>query len=83
MKLPRDLGGEELAQLLNRYGYRIVHQTGSHIRLVSSIKGSEHRITIPKHKPLKVGTLSNILKEIAAYLEVDRQRLIEELTKQR
>ena len=53
------------------------------MRLVSSIKGSEHRITIPKHKPLKVGTLSNILKEIAAYLEVDRQRLIEELTKQR
>jgi len=34
MKLPRDMGGEELAALLGRYGYKITHQTvaicGSH-----------------------------------------------------
>ena len=79
MKLPRNLSGEELAQLLSRYGYRIVRQTGSHMRLSSSIKGSTHRITIPRHKPLRVGTLNRILKEVAAYLEVDYQELIEEL----
>ena len=79
MKLPRDLGGEELARLLGRYGYRIVRRTGSHMRLVSSSKGLEHRITIPKHKPLRVGTLSNILKEVAAYLEMERQDLIRDL----
>ncbi len=53
MKLPRNLSGEELAQLLSRYGYRIVRQTGSHMRLSSSIKGTAHRITIPKHEPLR------------------------------
>lgn len=79
MKLPRDLGGEELAKLLARYGYQVVRQTGSHMRLASSIKGAEHHVTIPRHKPIRVGTLSNILKEIAAYLEVDHKRLIEEL----
>ncbi len=46
MKLPRDLNGEELAKLLEKFGYRVVRQTGSHMRLV---KG-EHRITIPKHR---------------------------------
>jgi predicted RNA binding protein YcfA (HicA-like mRNA interferase family) len=79
MKLPRDLGGEELAALLGRYGYKITRQTGSHMRLTSTSKGFEHHITIPRHKPLRVGTLSSIVNEIAAYLEIERQKLIEEL----
>ncbi len=79
MKLPRDLGGDELARLLSRYGYKVVRQTGSHMRLVSAIKGTEHRITIPRHKPLRVGTLSRIITEVARYLETDRQTLSQEL----
>jgi predicted RNA binding protein YcfA (HicA-like mRNA interferase family) len=79
MKLPRDMGGEELAALLGRYGYKITRQTGSHMRLTSTSKGFEHHITIPRHKPLRVGTLSTIVNEIAAYLEIERQKLVEEL----
>lgn len=79
MKLPRDMGGEELAALLDRYGYKITHQTGSHMRLTSTSKGFEHHITIPKHKPLRIGTLSSIVNEIAAYLEIERQELVREL----
>ena len=79
MKLPRDMGGEELAALLDRYGYKITRQTGSHMRLTSTSKGFEHHITIPKHKPLRIGTLSSIVNEIAAYLEIERQKLVEEL----
>ncbi len=79
MKLPRDTGGEDLARLLAKFGYRRIRQSGSHIRLASSSKGKPHHITIPLHKPLKVGTLSRILKDIAAYLETDLQRLINEL----
>jgi len=37
MKLPRDMGGEELTALLGRYGYKITRQTGrpyaAHIHL--------------------------------------------------
>jgi predicted RNA binding protein YcfA (HicA-like mRNA interferase family) len=79
MKLPRDMGGEELAALLGRYGYRITRQTGSHMRLTSTSKGFEHHITIPQHKPLKVGTLGSIVNEIAAYLEIEREELIKEV----
>jgi predicted RNA binding protein YcfA (HicA-like mRNA interferase family) len=81
MKLRRDVGGEELAGLLGRYGYRVTRQTGSHIRLTSSAKGFEHHITIPEHKPLKVGTLDHIVNEIAAYLQMDRQELVKGLFK--
>ena len=79
MKLPRDVGGRELAGLLSKFDYRIGRRSGSHIRLTSTLKGAEHHVTIPEHKPLKPGTLNSVIKEVASYLEMDRQKLIEEL----
>ena len=79
MKLPRDVGGEELSVLLGKYGYQATRQTGSHMRLTSTFKGGQHHITIPRHKLLRAGTLSNILNDVAAYLEMDRQSLVNEL----
>ncbi len=78
-KLPRDLSGKKLAILLDKYGYVITRQTGSHIRLTSNIKKTEHHITIPGHTPIKIGTLSHILKDIADYLEIEKKILAEEL----
>jgi len=81
MKVPRDLGGEELACLLGQFGYKVTRQVGSHLRLTSSVRGTEHHITIPRHSPLKIGTLNSILKDAAAYLEMDRQQLIDAILK--
>lgn len=79
MKLPRDLSGEKLARLLRRYGYELSRQTGSHMRLKSTIMGTEHSITIPAHKQLRIGTLAEILSNIASYLKTDREDLAQEL----
>ena len=79
MRLPRDLGGKELVHLLVRYGYRVTRQTGSHVRLTSVAKDHEHHCTIPLHKPLRVGTLNSVLKDVASYLEKDRRTLLNEL----
>jgi predicted RNA binding protein YcfA (HicA-like mRNA interferase family) len=79
LKLPRDLSGGELASLLARHGYAITRQTGSHLRLTSTLKGPEHHVTIPQHKALNVGTLNAILTDVAAYLETDRADLLEAL----
>ncbi len=78
MKIPRDISGEELARLLGRYGYTITRQTGSHLRLTTTLKG-EHHVTIPSHANLRVGTLGAILSETAAYLQKEKQDLIGEL----
>ncbi len=80
MKLPRDLSGSEFAKLLRRYGYEITRQTGSHLRLTSSTRGTQHHIAIPAHKSLKVGTLAGVLKEVCAYLEMSRADLERELS---
>jgi len=75
VKLPRDLSGAEFARLLRRYGYQEIRQSGSHIRVRSTFKGSEHQVTLPARSPLKVGTLSGILLEIAAYPEISKEVL--------
>ncbi len=78
MRLPRDLGGEELATLLRRYGYQVTRQTGSHMRL-TTIQGDEHHVTIPCHGLLRVGTLSAILNDVAEHLGIPRRTLMEGL----
>jgi predicted RNA binding protein YcfA (HicA-like mRNA interferase family) len=56
MKLPRDLSGEVLAKALEKLGYTMDRQTGSHIRLTTQENG-EHHITIPNHNQLKLSLL--------------------------
>lgn len=79
MKLPRDVSGEDLTHVLRRFGYEITRQTGSHIRVASKLKGTEHHVTIPAHKQLRVGTLAQVLADVASYLELTREQLVEEL----
>ncbi len=66
MKLPRDLSGERLAQLLHRhFGYRLTRQSGSHMTLTTTIEGSPQSVTVPRHRHLSVGTLSAIMSAVA------------------
>ena len=78
MKLPRDLTGRELAKALESLGYKIDHQTGSHLRLTTQ-KNGEHHITIPNHSPIKVGTLSAILKDVAEHFDLTRDELLQQM----
>ena len=78
MKIPRDIGGAELVKALQRYGYRVTRQTGSHLRLTTR-HGGEHHVTIPAHSPLRIGTLGAILTEVATHPQRDKQALVREL----
>ena len=78
MKLPRDLSGVELARALSGIGYRITRQTGSHLRLTLEIP-TQHHLTVPAHDPLKVGTLSAILADVAGHLKISREDLLQQL----
>lgn len=65
MKVPRNVYAENLVKTLIRYGYAVVRQTGSHIRLSKRlVNGEEHNITIPNHRPIKIGTLQSIASEV-------------------
>lgn len=66
MKLPRDLDGPQLVKALDILGYQATRQSGSHIRVTTQRDGENHEV-IPNHNPIKTGTLSSILKHIAAH----------------
>ena len=66
MKLPRELHGRDLARVLcARWDYRQVNQAGSHIILQTETP-RHHRLSVPDHKPLRIGTLAAILRQVAA-----------------
>ena len=79
MKLPGNISGDELIHKLSRFDYKPTRQTGSHVRLTSSLKHKDHSITIPRQTPLKVGTLNSILSEVSSYLEIDKSELVSNL----
>ncbi len=78
MKIPRDLSGIQLIKKLERLGYQVTRQTGSHIRLSCSTP-TQHHVTIPNHHPLRLGTLNSILGDISAHLRISRDELAQRL----
>lgn len=82
MRIPHDIDGKSLTNLLTRFGYEVTRQTGSHIRLTSTFCGEEHHVTIPDHKPLRIGTLSAILNDVANYLNMSKDEIIREIFNQ-
>ena len=78
MRVPRDLSGADLVKRLGRFGYSVSRQTGSHMRLTSTIRG-EHHITLPSHDPLRLGTLAAILASVAVHHGITRDELIQRL----
>jgi len=79
VRIPRDVNGPLLAERLRRHGYEVSRQTGSHMRLSRSSDGQQQHITIPAHKPLRVGTLRQILKDVAGQLGCSIEELIDGL----
>lgn len=79
MKLPRDLSGEDLVKhLCKLWGYSRVHQVGSHIILQTEVPRS-HRIAVPAHNPLRIGTLNAILGSVAAQKNATKDEILKNI----
>ena len=68
-KIP-SLGYDKIIRALQRDGWVVVRQKGSHIRLQKHIDSEVLKITVPAHVPVKRSTLSHILKQ--AHLTIER-----------
>jgi predicted RNA binding protein YcfA (HicA-like mRNA interferase family) len=79
MKVPRNVSGGHLADVLCRkWQYGKVHQVGSHMILETS-EPAHHRIAIPDHHCLRLGTLSSILRAVARHKGIPRDAIIADL----
>ena len=73
-KLPL-ITGEELVKALQREGFEIARQKGSHVQMRKYVKGEKVTFPVPVHKgkTLKPGTLRGILRKA----DVAVERLLE------
>ena len=79
MKLPRDLSGARLVQVLCReFDYRVVHQVGSHV-ILQTESPRHHRLAVPDHSPVRIGTLNAILRAVANAKDIDKREIVDRL----
>ena len=78
MKLPRDLSGDDLAAARRKLGYQVTRQAGSHMRL-TTMQNGQHHVTVPRHSPMRVGTVSGILADVATHFQITRDELLQRL----
>jgi predicted RNA binding protein YcfA (HicA-like mRNA interferase family) len=65
VKLPRDVSGSQAVRALQRVGFVVMRQRGSHIRLA---KGTLN-VTVPAHGNIAPGTLQSILRQAGITVE--------------
>lgn len=76
MKLPRDLSGDDLIKLLCKFhGYRRVNQEGSHVILETDLP-RHHRLAVPAHHSLRVGTLNAILPAVVEAKGIAKENVL-------
>jgi predicted RNA binding protein YcfA (HicA-like mRNA interferase family) len=79
MKLPRNLSGERLVRVLCRhYGYRQIHQEGSHI-ILQAESPTHHRLAVPNHDPLRLCMLNAILRAVAQAQQIEKEEILRHL----
>ena len=74
-RIPRDLSGRELCRLLEDLGYEVTRQHGSHVRLEATNPHGKHRLTVPDHGFVKIGTLNSILTDVAQAMGMTKAEL--------
>jgi predicted RNA binding protein YcfA (HicA-like mRNA interferase family) len=68
-KLPQ-VSGKDTVKALEKLGFEVVQQRGSHIKLARTISLQKQIVIVPQHKVIKKGTLRNgILKPINLSVE--------------
>jgi predicted RNA binding protein YcfA (HicA-like mRNA interferase family) len=70
-KVP-SLGYDAIVRALQRDGWVVVRQKGSHIRLQKRVDERTLKLTVPAHRQVKRLTLSHILK----HAEIDVARFL-------
>jgi predicted RNA binding protein YcfA (HicA-like mRNA interferase family) len=69
-KLPR-ISGRECIAALQRMGFEVVRQMGSHVVMRRGASGC----VVPNHAEIRVGTLSGILKQAGVSVEAFIEQL--------
>lgn len=68
MPKPKRLSGKDVINSLAVFGFEIVSQRGSHVKLKRLHEGENQTLTIPMHKELDKGTANAIFRQARRYV---------------
>ncbi len=63
------IGYDQVVKALQRNGWVVVRQKGSHIRLQKHTRTEVLKLTVPAHRPIKRSTLAHVLKQARLTIE--------------
>lgn len=75
------VSGKTLMKVLQKLGYEIIRQKGSHVQIRLQSEYGEHTITIPLHDEIAPGTLNDIIGKVSLRSGISKQALIEIIKK--
>ncbi len=71
----RVLSGKEIVKILSKFGFEVVSQRGSHVKLRRILpNGAKQTLTVPLHDELDKGTLKAIFRQATRYIPEDKLR---------
>ncbi len=70
------ISGKQLIKVLNRLGYSIIKQRGSHIKMQKKTPVGTHSITVPQHYEIAKGTLSDIINKVSLWNQISKEELL-------
>ncbi|MCY3557247.1 MAG: type II toxin-antitoxin system HicA family toxin [Chloroflexi bacterium] len=59
----RTLSWQQVCRILERQGFVLRRQRGSHLRYRGIVNGEEKNVTVPRHRTVKPGTLGDIVNQ--------------------
>ncbi|MCH8987386.1 MAG: type II toxin-antitoxin system HicA family toxin [Chloroflexi bacterium] len=71
----RRLSGAEVIGILESFGFHVISQRGSHVKLRRTASGGENQtLTIPRHRQLDVGTIQAIVRQASRFVSRESLR---------
>lgn len=77
-KLPQ-VSGDKVIRLLESLGYKRIRQRGSHVALRKVTPLGEHNLTVPMHKAVAKGTLSDVITKVSLWNNITKEELLKQL----
>jgi predicted RNA binding protein YcfA (HicA-like mRNA interferase family) len=69
------LSGSDVGKILESFGFVVVKQRGSHIKLRRQVGfGPKQILTVPNHKEIDKGTLKGIIQQVSKFVPETKVR---------
>jgi predicted RNA binding protein YcfA (HicA-like mRNA interferase family) len=70
----RRLSGKEVVTVFAEFGFRVVDQRGSHMKLRRDTAAASQTLTVPAHTQLDPGTLRAIIRQASRFIPEEKLR---------